>query len=114
MTKNIKITINGFPIEVKSGTTLLEAAEELGIRIPTLCYHKDLCVAGNCRVCMVEVTGQKRLSAACATPCEEGLEIPLDYSVVVRVPMDSRGGWKLLIAKEIKQAGIEIDLNKLI
>jgi hypothetical protein len=46
--------------------------------------------------------------------CEEGLEIPLDYSGVVCVPMDSRGGWKLLIAKEIKQAGIEIDLNKLI
>jgi NADP-reducing hydrogenase subunit HndD len=83
MTKNIKITINGFPIEVKQGTTLLEAAEELGIRIPTLCYHKDLCVAGNCRVCMVEVTGQKRLSAACATPCEEGLEI-LTNSLKVR------------------------------
>jgi predicted nucleotide-binding protein len=46
--------------------------------------------------------------------CEEGLEIPLDDSGVVCVPMDSRGGWKLLIAKEIKQAGIEIDLNKLI
>jgi len=46
--------------------------------------------------------------------CEEGLEIPLDYPGVVCVPMDSRGGWKLPIAKEIKQAGIEIDLNKLI
>ena len=57
--------------------------------------------------------GRLGLGKVCAL-CEEGLEIPLDYSVVVRVPMDSRGGWKLLIAKEIKQAGIEIDLNKLI
>jgi predicted nucleotide-binding protein len=45
---------------------------------------------------------------------EEGLEIPSDYSGVVCIPMDFRGGWKLLIAKEIKQAGIEIDLNKAI
>jgi predicted nucleotide-binding protein len=43
---------------------------------------------------------------------EERMEIPLDYSGVVHIPMDSRGGWKLLVAKEIKQAGIEIDLNK--
>ncbi|MBT6763340.1 MAG: 4Fe-4S dicluster domain-containing protein, partial [Prolixibacteraceae bacterium] len=54
-----------------------------GITIPTLCYHKDLCVAGNCRVCVVEVEGQNRLSAACATPCEEGMEI-LTNSLKVR------------------------------
>ena len=75
MDKKVNITINGFPVEIKKGKTILEAAEEQGIKIPTLCYHKDLCVAGNCRVCIVEVAGQKRLSAACATPCEEGMEI---------------------------------------
>lgn len=75
MNNNINITINGFQIEVEPGKTILEAAEKCGITIPTLCYHKDLCVAGNCRVCVVEVGGQKRLSAACATPCEEGMEI---------------------------------------
>ena len=63
--------------------TILDAAKELGITIPTLCYHKDLCIAGNCRVCVVEVAGQKRLSAACATPCEEGMEI-LTNSLKVR------------------------------
>jgi len=75
MDKKVSITINGFPVEVKAGKTILEAAESQGIKIPTLCFHKDLCVAGNCRVCVVEVAGQTRLSAACATPCEEGMEI---------------------------------------
>ncbi len=83
MDKKVNVTINGFPVEIKKGKTILEAAEDEGIKIPTLCYHKDLCVAGNCRVCVVEVVGQKRLSAACATPCEDGMEI-LTNSLKVR------------------------------
>jgi NADH-quinone oxidoreductase subunit G/[NiFe] hydrogenase diaphorase moiety small subunit/NADP-reducing hydrogenase subunit HndD len=83
MNKKVNITINGFPVDVQKGKTILEAAEEAGIKIPTLCYHKDLCVAGNCRVCVVEVVGQKRLSASCATPCEDGMEI-LTNSLKVR------------------------------
>ena len=83
MKKNISISINGFPVEVEQGKTILQAAESQGITIPTLCYHKDLCVAGNCRVCVVEVVGQTRLSAACATPCDEGMEI-LTNSLKVR------------------------------
>ena len=50
------------------GTTILDAAKQLGIRIPTLCHHPDLCVAGVCRVCVVEVEGQRTLQAACAYP----------------------------------------------
>ena len=83
MSRKVNISINGFPVEISSGKTILEAAEEQGITIPTLCHHKDLCVAGNCRVCVVEVAGQNRLSAACATPCEEGMEI-LTNSLKVR------------------------------
>lgn len=83
MSKKVNLTINGFPVEIEAGKTILEAAEKQGIKIPTLCYHKDLCVAGNCRVCVVEVAGQKRLSAACATPCDEGMEI-LTNSLKVR------------------------------
>lgn len=71
----ISITINGIPVEVEKGKTILEAAGQAGVIIPTLCFHKDLCIAGNCRVCIVEIGGQKRLSASCATPCEEGMEI---------------------------------------
>lgn len=81
--KKLKISINGVTLEVKEGTTILEAARQVGVIIPTLCYHKDLCVAGNCRVCVIEISGQKRLAAACATPCEEGMEI-LTNSLKVR------------------------------
>ncbi|HPR86029.1 MAG TPA: 2Fe-2S iron-sulfur cluster-binding protein, partial [Prolixibacteraceae bacterium] len=83
MTKKIKININGVLVEIDEGTTILDAARQVGVIIPTLCYHKDLCVAGNCRVCVTEIVGQKRLSAACATPCEEGMEI-LTISLKVR------------------------------
>ena len=83
MDNNIKISINGEGVEVKKDTFILDAARQIGVIIPTLCYHKDLCIAGNCRVCVVEVAGQKRLSPACATPCEEGMEI-LTNSVKVR------------------------------
>jgi len=75
MGKKIKITVNGQSVEVEKGTSILDAANQIGVIIPTLCYHKDLCVAGNCRVCVVEVVGQKRLAPACATPCEDGMDI---------------------------------------
>lgn len=71
----IKVTIDNYQIEVPKGTTILQAAKKVGIDIPTLCYHDDLCVAGNCRVCVVEVEGHPRLEASCATPVEEGMVI---------------------------------------
>lgn len=75
MSNKINVTINGIGLEMEPGKTILDAANQAGIIIPTLCFHKDLCIAGNCRVCVVEVSGQKRLAAACATPCEEEMEI---------------------------------------
>lgn len=75
MTKQINLKINGVACTVDEGTTILEAAKKLNFKIPTLCYHKDLCVAGNCRVCVVEVPGTVKLPAACATPCTDGLEV---------------------------------------
>lgn len=79
----LNITINGVVYEVEQGKTILEAARDAGIIIPTLCYHKDLCIAGNCRVCVVEIAGQSRLSASCATPCQDNMEI-LTNSLKVR------------------------------
>ncbi|HCV14841.1 MAG TPA: ferredoxin [Rikenellaceae bacterium] len=75
MGNKISITINGQKVDVKHGTSILDAATQAGVIIPTLCYHKDLCIAGNCRVCVVELAGQKRLATACATPCESGMEV---------------------------------------
>ncbi len=71
----INITIDNIPIQVEENTSILDAAKKIGIDIPTLCYHEDLCVAGNCRVCVVEIEGHPRLETSCATPAEEGMVI---------------------------------------
>ena len=80
----ISVTIDGMETKVPLGTTILEAAKTLGVRIPTLCYHPDLEVAGLCRICVVEVEGQKTLQAACAYPITAPLKIHT-YSRAVRV-----------------------------
>ena len=79
----INLIINGQNVAVESGTTVLSAAKKLNINIPTLCNHPDLCVAGNCRVCVVELVGARTLIAACATPALEGMNI-LTNSLKVR------------------------------
>jgi len=71
----VNLTINGLPISVKEGTTILDAARKLDFTIPTLCNHPDLCVAGNCRVCVVKVLDARTLVAACATPVTEGMNV---------------------------------------
>lgn len=71
----INVTIDNLSVQVEENTSILEAAKKIGVFIPTLCYHSDLCVAGNCRVCVVEVEGRPRLEASCAVPAEEGMII---------------------------------------
>jgi len=76
----IKITIDHKPVEVNPGTSLLKAAETVGIKIPTLCYlHlEDLDIEnkpGGCRICVVEVAGRRNLAPACATLCQEGMVV---------------------------------------
>ena len=73
--KLISLTINNSPVAVPDGWTVLQAAQKLNVRIPTLCHHPDLCVAGNCRVCVVEQKGAKTLIASCSQPATEGMEI---------------------------------------
>jgi iron-only hydrogenase group A len=71
----VNLKINNIPVSVKEGTTILDAAKKLNFNIPTLCNHPDLSVAGNCRVCVVEVKGARLLAASCATPVSEGMEV---------------------------------------
>jgi NADP-reducing hydrogenase subunit HndD len=71
----VNLKINNIPISVEEGTTVLDAAKRLNFRIPTLCNHPDLSVAGNCRVCVVEIKGARLLAASCATPVSEGMEV---------------------------------------
>lgn len=71
----INLTIDGTSISIENGKTILDAARKVNIKIPTLCHHPDLCVAGNCRVCIVEQEGSRTLVASCATPVAEGISI---------------------------------------
>ena len=72
---DVKIVMDGKELSVAAGTTILNAAEEAGIIIPTLCHRPDLTPEGNCRVCVVEVEGAPRLVASCHTPVSEGMVI---------------------------------------
>lgn len=71
----VHIKINGLAYSVPKGTTILEAAREAGIEIPTLCYLKEINEIGACRICVVEVVGMRNLVAACVYPVAEGMEI---------------------------------------
>ena len=71
----VNLKINGQDISVPEGYTILDAAREVGINIPTLCYLKDLNQIGACRMCLVEVKGARALQAACVYPVAEGIEV---------------------------------------
>lgn len=84
----VKLTINGMPVEAPAGINLIEAAKLVGVDIPHFCYHPDLCVAGNCRMCVVEVgmlrpgrdgkpvlEWSPKLTIACNTAVAEGMEV---------------------------------------
>ena len=70
-----KLTIDNAGVEVPWGTTILNAARLVGIRIPSLCYLEGVHVVGGCRVCLVEVEGARTLTAACSTPVAEGMQV---------------------------------------
>jgi NADH-quinone oxidoreductase subunit G len=74
----VKLTINGRVIETREGATILEAAAEAGISIPTLCFMKELNEIGACRVCVVEIEGQEKLATSCNTLVEEGMIVHTD------------------------------------
>ena len=71
----VNLKINNIPVEVEEGATILEAARKAGVRIPTLCYLKDINAIGACRMCVVEVKGARSLCAACVYPVNEGMEV---------------------------------------
>ena len=79
----VNITLNGKKIEAQQGQTILDVAREHDVRIPTLCYHKDLSPTGNCRMCVVEVKGSRFLQAACVTQVWEGMEIEIESAKAV-------------------------------
>ena len=91
----IHATINGVAVEVEEGSTILQAAEKAGIKIPTLCYMKELAPEASCRICMVEIEGMPKLVTACSFPIAEGNVI---YTESERVIASRKGTLDLLLS----------------
>ncbi len=79
-----KLTIDGLEIEVPAGTSVLQAAEQLGIEIPRFCYHERLPVAANCRMCLVEIEKMPKPVASCAMPAGEGMVVKTQSDVALQ------------------------------
>ncbi len=73
--KMVNLKIDNIPVSVPAGTTVLEAARNAGIKIPSLCFLKEINEIGACRICVVEVKGAKSLVASCVYPVNEGMEV---------------------------------------
>ena len=83
----VNVTIDGLSISVPEGTTVLQAAKQLNIKIPTLCFHPDQDVKANCRICVVEIEGQQLLVPACSEPVREGMVVRTNTRRVRRARM---------------------------
>lgn len=71
----VNVIIDGIKVEVEENTSILNAAKEIGITIPTLCYLKEQGIKANCRICTVEIKGRNKFVTACSTPVYEGMEV---------------------------------------
>ena len=90
-----KVTIDGTEIEVEAGTTVLQACEQLGVEIPRFCYHDRLSIAGNCRMCLVEVQpGPPKPAASCAMPVGDGMKVMTNSDMVQKA---RRGVMEMLL-----------------
>jgi formate dehydrogenase alpha subunit len=81
----VSLTINGSQVNIGSGKTVLEAAKEAGVYIPTLCHLHGLPPYGGCRLCLVEVEGMRRLTTACTTPVTEGMVVRTDTPQIQQI-----------------------------
>ena len=85
MTDTIRATINGLPVEVAKGTTILEAARNVHVRIPTLCMHPDLDATAACGICIVQQKSNGRMMRACCTPITDKMDILTETPEIVEV-----------------------------
>ncbi len=79
-----KLTVNGIEVEVEDGATVLHACEEAGVEIPRFCYHDRLSIAGNCRMCLVDMERAPKPVASCAMPAGEGMVVRTDTDRVTK------------------------------
>ncbi|TFH32362.1 MAG: 2Fe-2S iron-sulfur cluster binding domain-containing protein, partial [Deltaproteobacteria bacterium] len=76
------LTINGMTLDVPQGMSILEAAKGVGVEIPHYCYHPKLSIAGNCRMCLVEIEKFPKLQTACSTVVNDGMVVRTDTEKV--------------------------------
>ena len=81
----ITATINGIRVSVEPGTTIYKAAHQAQVKIPTLCYHPDLCATAACGICVVKVKGAPNMARSCCTPLAEGMEVTTKDAEIVSV-----------------------------
>src|SRR5210317_2191188 len=74
----LKLKVNEIEVEVEEGLTVLQACEKAGVEIPRFCYHEKLNIAGNCRMCLVEMEKSPKPIASCAMPAADGMAIKTD------------------------------------
>src|SRR5690349_15208453 len=80
---DLNIEIDGKSLAVKPGSTIMDAANQLGIFVPHFCYHKKLSIAANCRMCLVQVEKAPKPLPACATPATEGMKVQTHSKMAV-------------------------------
>ena len=80
----VKITVDGVAFSVEENKTILEAAKEAGIEIPTLCYLKDVNEIGACKMCVVEVEGRDNLVTSCNTKVKDGMVVTTNSERVIK------------------------------
>ena len=91
----VRLKINGIDVEAPKNATILEAAQSVGIRIPTLCYLKEINAIGACRMCLVEVKGARAFAAACVYPVADGMEV---YTNTPKVISARKGTLELILS----------------
>ena len=78
----LKLKVNEIEVEVEEGLTVLQACEKAGVEIPRFCYHEKLSIAGNCRMCLVEMEKSPKPIASCAMPAADGMNIKTNTALV--------------------------------
>ena len=78
----LKLKVNNIDVEVEEGLTVLQACEKAGVEIPRFCYHEKLSIAGNCRMCLVEMEKSPKPVASCAMPAADGMNIKTNTALV--------------------------------
>ena len=98
-----KLTIDGMEVEVPDGTNVLEAARQVGVEIPHYCYHPGLAIAGQCRLCMIDIDKVPRPQISCNMAAADGMVVPAPRLATSRIvsrssfrPLPSTIRWAIL------------------